>query len=58
MTDLSEIHEQQATSVTFSPDGTLLLTNSRDSRPRLIDMRTFRVLKELKRKADGKDALG
>lgn len=46
--DLPEVHMQQATSVDFSQDGTMVVTNSRDNSLQIIDIRTFKVLKTLK----------
>eukprot|EP01130_Rhizamoeba_saxonica_P015026 TRINITY_DN665_c0_g2_i1.p1 TRINITY_DN665_c0_g2~~TRINITY_DN665_c0_g2_i1.p1 ORF type:complete len:537 (+),score=103.49 TRINITY_DN665_c0_g2_i1:48-1658(+) len=39
--EISDIHSGQITSVTLSPDGTHVLTNSRDNTLKLIDIRTF-----------------
>jgi len=42
---LTGIHTGQVTSVTFSPDGNTLLTNSRDNSLKLVDLRTYKVLR-------------
>jgi autophagy-related protein 16 len=43
--DLGEIHYQQVTSVSFSTDGGTVLTCSRDNTVKLVDTRTWKVLK-------------
>ncbi|CAO3694663.1 unnamed protein product [Rhizopus stolonifer] len=46
--DLASVHSGQITSVSMSPDGSSLLTNSRDNTLKIIDVRTYHVLKTLK----------
>lgn len=46
MHDLDEIHVQQVTSVDFSRCGSYVVTNSRDNTVKLIDVRTWKILKE------------
>eukprot|EP00455_Lapot_gusevi_P038712 TRINITY_DN433_c0_g1_i1.p1 TRINITY_DN433_c0_g1~~TRINITY_DN433_c0_g1_i1.p1 ORF type:complete len:460 (-),score=46.96 TRINITY_DN433_c0_g1_i1:31-1410(-) len=46
MIDLAELHLQQATSVDFSYDGNLIITNSKDNTLKLVDVRDFRVVRE------------
>lgn len=46
--DLTNVHSGQITSVSMSPDGSSLLTNSRDNTLKIIDVRTYHVLKTLK----------
>eukprot|EP00164_Ancoracysta_twista_P003071 GFYU01004095.1.p1 GENE.GFYU01004095.1~~GFYU01004095.1.p1 ORF type:complete len:558 (+),score=175.92 GFYU01004095.1:142-1815(+) len=47
---LSNLHTQQVTNVRFSPDGTYLLTASRDSTLKVLDIRTFQTLYSLSHK--------
>ncbi|KAI9280654.1 WD40-repeat-containing domain protein [Sporodiniella umbellata] len=46
--ELKNIHNGQITSVSMSPDGTSVLTNSRDNTLSIIDVRTYKVLQTLK----------
>eukprot|EP01083_Nonionella_stella_P050644 134645_1 len=47
--DISGIHKQQTTSVSYAPSGCspLMATNSKDSRIQLIDVRTYEVVNTL-----------
>jgi len=42
--DLAELHVGQVTSVSISPDGTKILSNSRDNTLKIVDIRTYEVL--------------
>ena len=46
--ELPEIHDEAITSVKYMPDGNQILTNSRDNTLKLIDIRTFNVVKTLR----------
>lgn len=43
--ELTGIHSGQITSVSMSPDGTTLLTNSRDNTLKTIDVRMYDIIK-------------
>lgn len=44
---MSEIHKEAITSVAFMPDGNKILTNSIDNTLKIVDMRTYKVLKTI-----------
>ncbi|KAI7879026.1 WD40 repeat-like protein [Lichtheimia hyalospora FSU 10163] len=46
--ELSDIHKGQITSVSVSPDGSSLLTNSRDDTLKILDLRMYNVVATLR----------
>jgi len=48
ITTLDNLHLEQLTSAEWSRDGNQVVTNSRDSTLKLIDVRTFKVLRQFK----------